>query len=148
MKKTVADRRKKERVPSQSRIKHSLYQVLGTPVFEENSAVDLSASGISFETAREYQVGALVLLEVMMGGDPLKLLVCVAWVKHGESGHPNLVGAELIAVDPVHKRKMLSHLKQVILSLKSKTKKKSVLKKKISKKKISKKKVTKKREKS
>ncbi len=152
MKKSVADRRKKERVPNQSRIKHSLYQVLGTPVFEENSTVDLSATGISFETEREYQVGALVLLEVMMGEDALKLLVCVAWVKKDGTGNQNVVGAELIAVDPVHKRKMLSHLNQLIQSLKPKTKKKtakkSLSKKKVTKKKVLKKKAAKKRKKS
>jgi hypothetical protein len=61
MEKKSSDRRRRLRVPVQSRIKHSFYQVLGTPVFEENSSVDLSSNGISFETAREYQKGALIL---------------------------------------------------------------------------------------
>ena len=131
MEKKSSDRRRRLRVPVQSRIKHSFYQVLGTPVFEENSSVDLSSNGISFETAREYQKGALILLEVQIAEEALKLLVCVAWVKHLPNGLFQ-VGAELVAVDPVHKRKMLSHLNKLIqsFSMKSRGKKKSVSKKK------------------
>ncbi len=127
-----SDRRRRLRVPVQSRIKHSFYQVLGTPVFEENSSVDLSSNGISFETAREYQKGALILLEAQIAEEALKLLVCVAWVKHLPNGLFQ-VGAELVAVDPVHKRKMLSHLNKLIqsFSMKVRGKKKSVSKKKI-----------------
>jgi hypothetical protein len=116
--------------------------------------VDLSSNGISFETAREYQKGALILLEVAMGEETLKLLVCVAWVKRLESGTFQ-VGAELIAVDPVHKRKMQSHLNQLIRSFSqkrgAKTKKKATskakkkVKKKSSKKKTAKKKPSKRR---
>jgi len=117
----AADRRKRLRVPVQGRIKHSLYQVLGTPIFEENSSVDLSSSGISFETAREYQKGTLILLEAYMANEALKLLVCVAWVKTLPGGLFQ-VGAELVAVDPVHKRKMQSHLNQLIQTFNAKTK--------------------------
>jgi hypothetical protein len=126
--------------------------VLGTPVFEENSSVDLSSNGISFETEREYQKGALILLEVYLPEEALKLLVCVAWVKRLE-GDLFQVGAELVAVDPVHKRKMQSHLKKMIQTFatkrvsakKRRPKKPALKKKKSSKKKISKKKVAKKK---
>ncbi|MBU6154904.1 MAG: PilZ domain-containing protein [Bdellovibrionales bacterium] len=130
MEKKSSDRRKRLRVPVQSRIKHSFYQVLGTPIFEENSSVDLSSNGISFETAREYQKGALILLEVHIGEEALKLLVCVAWVKSLPEGVFQ-VGAELVAVDPVHKRKMLNHLNKLIQSIqpKSRSKKKPTAKK-------------------
>ncbi len=136
-----SDRRRRLRVPLQCRIKHSFYQVLGTPVFEENSSVDLSSNGISFETAREYQKGALILLEVHLVEEALKLLVCVAWVKNLPGGLFQ-VGAELVAVDPVHKRKMLGHLNKLIQAFNLKSKKKPV--KKVTKKKISKKKTAKK----
>ncbi len=143
-----SDRRRRLRVPVQSRIKHSFYQVLGTPVFEENSSVDLSSNGISFETAREYQKGALILLEAQIGEEALKLLVCVAWVKHLPNGLFQ-VGAELVAVDPVHKRKMLSHLNKLIQSfhMKVRGKRKSSSKKSASKRKkpVSKKKSAKKK---
>ena len=46
----AAERRKRIRVPIEQKIRHSKYQVLGTPVFEENSAIDLSTNGISFVT--------------------------------------------------------------------------------------------------
>ena len=149
MKSKSSDRRKRLRVPIQSRIKHSLYQVLGTPVFEENSSVDLSSNGISFETEREYQSGTLILLEVFMKDELLKLLVCVAWVKPLEGGVFQ-VGAELIAVDPVHKRKMQNHLNQLIQSLNSlkrrvKKKPKPTMQKRAAKKKAAKKKVVKKK---
>jgi len=148
-----SDRRKRLRVPVQSRIKHSLYQVLGTPVFEENSSVDLSSNGISFETEREYQKGALILLEVYLPEEALKLLVCVAWVKRLDGGLFQ-VGAELVAVDPVHRRKMQSHLKKLIQSFATKrvsakkqsAKKPASKKKKSAKKKVSKKKVSKKKD--
>ncbi len=100
------ERRKRIRVPVKSKIRHSQYQVLGTPVFQENSSIDLSSGGISFETASEYQIGNLVLLEVEVDEEQLKLLVCVAWVKPSQTAELFEVGAELIAVDPVHKRKM------------------------------------------
>ena len=97
------------------RIKHSKYQVLGTPVFEENSAVDLSSGGISFQTAQEYKIGTLVLLEFEVGGENLKILVCVAWIKKSkEDPSKFLVGAELIAIDPEHKKAMQSHLAKLM----------------------------------
>ena len=108
------ERRKRIRVPVQSKIRHSQYQVLGTPVFQENSSIDLSSGGISFETAREYQIGNLVLLEVEVDEEQLKLLVCVAWVKPSQTAELFEVGAELIAVDPVHKRKMQRHLNSIL----------------------------------
>ena len=117
---SAAERRKRIRVPVQNKIRHSQYQVLGTPVFQENSSIDLSSNGIAFETEREYKKGNLVLLEVQVGEEPLKLLVCVAWVKL--KGGPGLyeVGAELIAVDPVHKRKMQTHLNRLIQDVQKK----------------------------
>jgi Tfp pilus assembly protein PilZ len=118
--KSPDERRKRIRIPVQSRIKHSLYQVLGTPVFEENSTVDWSSGGLSFETTREYQKGNLVLLEVVMSEEPLKLLVCVAWVKTLRKDGIYQVGAELIAIDPVHKRKMIGHLNELIDKIESK----------------------------
>ena len=139
----ASDRRKRLRVPVKSRIKHSFYQVLGTPVFEENSSVDLSSNGISFETAREYQKGALILLEVLFAEEALKLLVCVAWVKHLPNGLFQ-VGAELVAVDPVHKRKMLGHLNKLIQGLNSGDAGKGVGRKSKAKKKATKKKTKKK----
>jgi Tfp pilus assembly protein PilZ len=111
------ERRKRIRVPVQSKIRHSQYQVLGTPVFQENSSIDLSSGGISFETAREYQIGNLVLLEVEVNEEPLKLLVCVAWVKPTQDAEIFQVGAELIAVDPVHKRKMQKHLNAMLSTI-------------------------------
>ena len=119
------ERRKRIRVPVQSKIRHSQYQVLGTPVFQENSSIDLSAGGISFETAREYQKGNLVLLEVEVNGEALKLLVCVAWVKSTPGADTFQVGAELIAVDPVHKRKMKKHLNNLLDVIEKSKKKKS-----------------------
>ncbi len=138
------DRRKRVRVPVKSTIRHSQYQVLGTPVFQENSAIDLSSGGISFETAREYQIGNLVLLEVQFNEELLKILVCVAWVKKVKAGTYQ-VGAELIAVDPVDKRKMQKHLNQMINALQAVkktrrlTSKKKAVKKKTVKKKVAKK---------
>jgi hypothetical protein len=109
-----SDRRKRTRVPVQSRIRHTLYQSLGTPVFEENSSVDLSSNGISFETSREYQKGTLVLLDVFLSAEPLKLLVCVA--RSEPIGGQNLyrVGAELVAIDPLQKKKMAEHLGRLV----------------------------------
>ena len=134
------DRRKRIRVPVQQKIKHSRYQVLGTPVFEENSAIDLSSNGISFETAQEYKKGALVLLEVEMEQQLLKLLVCVAWIKKSKDTVDKFdVGAELIAIDPEHKKQMQGHLASLIQKF-SKTTKKKVVKKKTAKKKTVKKK--------
>ena len=141
-----SDRRKRIRVPVQQKIKHSKYQVLGTPVFEENSALDLSSNGISFETAQEYKKGTLVLLEVEIDQQLLKLLVCVAWIKKSkESPDKFALGAELIAIDPEHKKQMQGHLASLIskFSAQNKTeKKKKPSKKKTSKKPIAKKKVT------
>jgi hypothetical protein len=106
------ERRKRIRVPLHQTIRHSKYQVLGTPVFSENSSIDLSSNGISFETSYEYKKGTLVLLEVQIDGETVKLLVCVAWVKPYE-GH-FMIGAELIAIDPEHKKAMQSHLNRLI----------------------------------
>jgi len=73
----------------------------------------------------------------------LKLLVCVAWVKHLPNGLFQ-VGAELVAVDPVHKRKMLGHLNKLIQGLNSGDAGKGVGRKSKAKKKATKKKTTKK----
>ncbi len=129
MKSSPAERRKKTRVPVQSKIRHSQYQVLGTPVFQENSTIDLSSGGIAFETARDYQKGNLVLLEVAVESGKVKLLVCVAWVKPGTNGLSQ-VGAELIAVDPVDKKKMQSHLNRLLSITKSASKASKKAKKK------------------
>jgi hypothetical protein len=142
-----ADRRKRIRVPVQQKIKHSRYQVLGTPVFEENSALDLSSNGISFETAQEYKKGTLILLEVEIEKQLLKLLVCIAWIKKSKLSPDKYdVGAELIAIDPEHKKQMQGHLASLIqkFSAQNKTKKKTVKKKK-TKKKVAKKKTAKKK---
>jgi hypothetical protein len=113
------------RVPLQSRIRHSLYQAVGAPVFEENSSVDLSSSGISFETSREYPTGTLVLLDVHLTGEPLKLLVCVARIEPIEGTGQFRVGAELIAIDPLQKKKMAQQLGRLMDDfLKSKSEKK------------------------
>lgn len=138
-----SDRRRRIRVPVQQAIRHSKYQVLGTPVFEENSAVDLSSNGISFETAQEYKKGTLVLLEVVIEEQLLKLLVCVAWIKKSkETADKFQVGAELIAIDPEHKKQMQGHLSSLIQKFSAKTK---VSKKKPAKKKTTKKKAVKKK---
>ncbi|MBS1958838.1 MAG: PilZ domain-containing protein [Bdellovibrionales bacterium] len=109
------DRRRRTRIPVSKVIKHSKYQVLGTPVFEENSAVDLSSGGISFQTAQEYKLGTLVLLEFEIGGEALKILVCVAWIKKSkEDLSKHIVGAELIAIDPEHKKAMQTHLAKLM----------------------------------
>jgi hypothetical protein len=112
MKSSSSDRRKKARVPVKAGIRHSIYQSAGTPVSETNSSVDLSGSGISFETSREYRKGDLVLLEIRMGSDDLRLLVCVARVLKTKSLF--LVGAELIEVEPGQKQKMLEHLDHLV----------------------------------
>lgn len=143
-----SDRRKRIRVPVQQKIRHSRYQVLGTPVFEENSALDLSSNGISFETSQEYKKGVLVLLEVEIEQQLLKLLVCVAWVKKSkETAEKFHVGAELIAIDPEHKKQMQGHLASLVqkFSAQNKVKKKLSSKKKTAKKKAAKKKTIKKK---
>jgi len=149
----ASERRQKIRVPVQSKIRHSQYQVLGTPVFQENSSIDLSSGGISFETEREYKNGNLVLLEVEVQGERLKLLVCVAWVKTVRGTKTYQVGAELIAIDPVDKRRMQKHLNSMLdafdkaqsMSIpKNKSKKKTKTKKKAAKKKTPKKSTAKK----
>ncbi len=131
---TSTERRRRTRVPVEQKIRHSRYQVLGTPVFEENSALDLSSNGISFVTAQEYRKGDLILLEVVVDGEILKLLVCIAWVKKvkGQADKFN-VGAELIAIDPEHKKQMQSHLAKLIQKYAVKPKKKSKKKKSSSK---------------
>ena len=142
-----SDRRRRVRVPVQQAIRHSKYQVLGTPVFEENSAIDLSSNGISFDTAQEYKKGTLVLLEVVIEQQLLKLLVCVAWLKKSkEAADKFQVGAELIAIDPEHKKQMQGHLSSLIQKFSAKTKvaKKKTKKKPAKKKAPSKKKSAKK----
>ena len=155
-----AERRKKIRVPLSKTIKHSKYQVLGTPVFQENSSIDLSSGGIAFETVQEYAHGTLVLLEVEIDEEPLKLLVCVARVSELErDGEKRFeIGAELIAIDPEHKKKLQLHLGKLIRGIKiknqtkakkkpaaKKTSRKAAVKKKYTKnKKVVKKKVQKK----
>ena len=113
------DRRKKTRVPMSQVIKHSKYQVLGTPVFQENSTIDLSSNGIAFETVQEYQVGTLVLLGVEIDSEPVKLLVCVARVKRLNTSDEVrfAIGAELIAIDPEHKKIMQEHLGKLIRNI-------------------------------
>jgi len=153
---SLSDRRKRIRVPVEQKIRHSKYQVLGTPVFEENSAIDLSSNGISFETAQEYKKGVLVLLEVEIDQQLLKLLVCVAWIKKSKvSADKFFVGAELIAIDPEHKKQMQGHLASLIQKFsaqskaakksKKKTVKKKVVQKKVAQKKTVKKKLVKKK---
>jgi hypothetical protein len=132
-----SDRRRRIRVPVQQAIRHSKYQVLGTPIFEENSAIDLSSNGISFETAQEYKKGVLVLLEVVIEQQLLKLLVCVAWIKKSpDSPEKFQVGAELIAIDPEHKKQMQGHISSLIQRFTAK--KKTPAKKKASKKPVKK----------
>ena len=146
-----SDRRKRIRVPVEQKIRHSKYQVLGTPVFEENSAIDLSSTGISFETAQEYKKGTLVLLEVEIDRQLLKLLVCIAWIKNSSvSPGKSHVGAELIAIDPEHKKQMQGHLAKLVqkFSAQNKVKRKKVAKKKTAKKKVAKKKSVSKKKKS
>jgi len=129
----AAERRSRIRVPLQQTIRHSRYQVLGTPVFEENSSIDLSSNGISFETSQEYKKGTLVLLEVQIDRETVKLLVCVAWVKPHDGRFT--IGAELIAIDPEHKKAMQAHLGKLIREVSAKKKKKKTAKKKPTKKK-------------
>lgn len=139
------DRRRRIRVPLTQTIRHSKYQVLGTPVFEENSLIDLSSGGISFETAQEYSLGTLVLLEISIGDELVKLLVSVAWIKPHEGRY--MIGAELVAIDPEHKKSMQTHLNKVIREVSSKdrkTKKKKAPAKKVVAKKVAKKKPIKK----
>ena len=128
-----ADRRKRIRVPVEQTIRHSKYQVLGTPVFQENSALDLSSNGISFEIDQQL----------------LKLLVCVAWIKKSKEFPEKFeVGAELIAIDPEHKKQMQTHLASLIQkfsAMAKKTTSKKTAKKKTAKKKVAKKKIAKKK---
>ena len=147
----TSERRKRIRVPLEKMIRHSRYQVLGTPVFEESSAVNLSSNGIAFETVHEYKKGALVLLEVEMSEELVKLLICVARVKRS-SAHPDRfeVGGELIAIDPEHKKKMQTLLTRMIRTVsnqkrkpKAKKTKKKVAKKLLKKKSTKKKPVKK-----
>jgi Tfp pilus assembly protein PilZ len=145
------DRRRRTRVPLQKTIRHTKYQVLGTPVFEENSSIDLSSNGIAFETNQDYKKGTLVLLEVEIERDPVKLLVCVAWVKvvsaKDAAEKRFQIGAELIAIDPEHKKTVQSHLGKMLRTLEmepapaKKSKKKSAKKspKKIARKSVAKK---------
>jgi Tfp pilus assembly protein PilZ len=140
------DRRRRTRIPTSKVIRHSKYQVLGTPVFEENSAVDLSSGGISFQTAQDYRTGTLVLLEFEVGGEALKILVCVAWIKKSkEDPSKYVVGAELIAIDPEHKKAMQTHLAKLMRVSEESRPKKKAAKKKSAKKKTAKKKTKKKR---
>ena len=138
------DRRRKIRVPITKTIRHSTYQVLGTPVFQESSAIDLSSTGISFEATREYPKGSLVLLEVEMIAEPVKLLVCVAWTRKQVDGR-FLVGAELVAIDPEQRKQLQSHLGKMIKEVEHKNVKKLGSQKKTAKKKIAKKKTSKKK---
>jgi Tfp pilus assembly protein PilZ len=133
---TAAERRRRIRVPLQQTIRHSKYQVLGTPVFEETSSIDLSSGGISFETAQDYKKGTLVLLEVEIENEVVMLLVCVAWIKPHMGRF--MIGAELIAIDPEHKKTMQGHLNRLIREVSKASKK--IAKKKPSKKKAQKKK--------
>jgi Tfp pilus assembly protein PilZ len=130
---THENRRKRVRVPAQNAIRHSEYQSMGTPVFQENSSVDLSSGGISFETKREYKKGNLVFLEVEIQSEKLKLLVCIAWVKKTETPGVFHVGAELVAVNPGDKQKMQAHLDHMIseIQVKKTAGKKSKAKKKV-----------------
>ena len=141
---SASDRRRKVRVPISKPIRHSTYQVLGTPVFQESSAVDLSSSGISFEASREYQKGSLVLLEVEMIKEPVKLLVCVAWARKLPDGRFTL-GAELVAIDPEQRKQLQSHLGKMIkaVSRKKRAKKSAAKRKKAVQKKPAKKKKSK-----
>ena len=136
------ERRKRIRVPLQKIVRHSLYQVLGTPVFEESSAVNLSSNGIAFETQQEYTKGTLVLLEVEIAQEIVKLLICVARVKAIDAAKTRFeIGGELIAIDPEHKKTMSAHLTRMIrmVSAKNKKTKKVPTKKKVAKKKTKKK---------
>ena len=144
------DRRRKIRIPLSKTIRHSTYQVLGTPVFQESSAIDLSSTGISFEASREYAKGSLVLLEVEMVQEPVKLRVCVAWTKKSNDGR-FLVGAELVAIDPEQRKQLQTQLGKMIKDVaskklgKKKAAKKKTSKKKTAVKKVSTKKTTKKK---
>ena len=111
------------------------------PVEEENSAVDLSSSGVSFETRREYPKGALVLLDVLLPESPLKLLVCIAWVKGAGDGLFQ-VGAEVVAIDPHEKRKMLGAIDTILKKAKKAEKTKKASRRPAKKQKKSKKKKT------
>lgn len=148
-----SDRRKRVRVPVKKNLRHSRYQVLGTPVFEENSSIDISSGGISFQAGRRYKKGSLVLLEVEIDSDRLKILVCVAWVKKSKQRSDRFeLGGELIAIDPVHKRKLQRHIQNLLgdevpskrkapakKAAKKKAVKKEVVKKKLAQKKAAKK---------
>jgi hypothetical protein len=116
-KKSEADRRRKARIPLTRQIRHSTYQVLGTPVFQESSTLDLSSGGISFETTHEYQKGNLVLLDVDMGNGSVRLLVCVAWVKTGTDKYQ--VGAELVAIDPEERKHLQVQLSKMLRMVES-----------------------------
>ena len=111
--KKTSERRSRIRVPLSQPVKHSTYQVLGNPIYQESSVIDLSSSGISFQSSRDYPVGSLVILEVEMLKEPVKLLVCVARASEGTSGR-FLIGAELVAVDPQERKKMQAHLARLV----------------------------------
>ncbi len=51
-----------------------------------------------------------MLLDVHLTGEPLKLLVCVARIEPIEGAGQFRVGAELIAIDPLQKKKMAQQL--------------------------------------
>ncbi len=62
------------------------------------------------------------MLEALFEGEPLSLLVCVVRSKR----LPNKqfeVGAELVAIDPGHKKKLIGHLEALIESAKTSAKK-------------------------
>jgi hypothetical protein len=125
--KTDQDRRKRTRIPLTKTLKHSTYQVLGTPVFQESPAIDLSSGGISFETTHSYQPGNLILLDMDLGAGTVRLLVAVAWVKKVETGFQ--VGAELVAIDPEEKRHLQSQLARMIRQAEDRTEVRKPLKK-------------------
>jgi hypothetical protein len=129
------EKRSRVRVPLKSKVRHSEYQVLGTPVFLENAAIDLSSGGIAFEASREYRVGNLVILEFELNGERMKLLVCVARVQKLSKDRYQ-VGAEVMAMDPGEKERLRTHLGKMIEGLSKPARKKSVRKKKAKKKQI------------
>lgn len=106
------NRRLRARVPLSQNVKHSRYQAAGLPVFQESAAIDVSSRGISFETERPYQKGDLIFLEIQMEKEPLRFLVCVAWVKKGQKANYE-VGAELMGIDPGHQKKMQKSLEKL-----------------------------------
>lgn len=110
----ASERRGRIRVPLSKPVKHSTYHVLGSPIYQESSAIDLSSSGISFQSTRDYAVGALVILEVEMVKEAVKLLVCVTRCRHDGDLDRFLIGAELVAVDPQERKQMQAHLARLV----------------------------------